>query len=242
MFKRNVLKIAALCMTLILTLSCTVFAAENPAATENDSKTKCRDGCMKQKGHGGGGFKTLIYQLGLSKADLDKASETGKTIFDLAKDKGFTADQVRSMLIKNNTEAINKALADGKLTKNQADSAVKNMTEWVSKWDGSIHKRTGDHKGMFIGSSVMKELGLTEEELINASNSNKSIYDLAKEKKGLTPEQVKDLIIKSKTNRINEKVKEGKMSKEEADKIITGIKTKIGTWDGKINIPKDTNQ
>jgi len=93
------------------------------------------------------------------------------------------------------------------------------------------HKR-GPGKCKKLAS--IKELGLTEEEIINARNSGKTLFDLAKEKKGLTPEQVRSILIKTKTDAINKKVAEGKITKEKADMILPKMKSRIENWDGSL--------
>jgi len=95
--------------------------------------------------------------------------------------------------------------------------------------------KNGLHKGMHLKKlASIKELGLTEEELIAGSKANKTIFDLAKEKKGLSPDQVKTIIIKSRTEDINKKVSEGKITKEKAEIIIPKMKNRIGKWDGSL--------
>lgn len=102
------------------------------------------------------------------------------------------------------------------------------------------------NKGMhFKKLASIKELGLTEEEIRAGDKANKTIFDLAKEKKGLTPDQVKSIIIKSRTEAINKKVSEGKITKEKAEEIIPKMKARIEKWDGSLkphkHLPK-TNQ
>lgn len=87
------------------------------------------------------------------------------------------------------------------------------------------------HGGRF---KAFKELGLTEQDIEEARKSGKTIFDIAKEKKGLSPEQVKAIMIKSKTEAINKKVSEGKITKEKADEIIAKMKKRIENWDGKL--------
>lgn len=87
------------------------------------------------------------------------------------------------------------------------------------------------HKG-FIHPDTMKKLGITKDDMRSAKESGKSIFDIAKEKKGLSPNQVKNIIIEDKTNRINKKVEEEKITKEKADEIIIKMKSRIEKWDG----------
>ena len=94
------------------------------------------------------------------------------------------------------------------------------------------------YRHKFISPGVMKELGLEKEDIKALRESGASIFDVAKERKGLSPEEVKKIIIKDKTNRLNKKVEEGKMSKEKADSIITKMKSHIENWNGVLPSPK----
>ena len=102
------------------------------------------------------------------------------------------------------------------------------------------------HRGMsFKKLASIKELGLTEEEIIAGSKANKTLFDLAKEKKGLSSEQVKSILIKTRTEAITQKVSEGKITKEKAEVIIPKMKNRIENWDGSLKpykLPPKTNQ
>lgn len=58
----------------------------------------------------------------------------------------------------------------------------------------------------FEGLSSIKELRLTTEDIEAAKKSGKTIFDIEKEKNGMTPEQVRSIIIKAKTDDINKKL------------------------------------
>ncbi|GAA0719525.1 hypothetical protein GCM10008905_07690 [Clostridium malenominatum] len=93
--------------------------------------------------------------------------------------------------------------------------------------------KNGEHKHKgFIHPDTMEKLGITKDDMRLAKESGKSIFDIIKEKKGLSPKEAKNIIIEDKTNRINKKVEEGKMPKEKADEIIMNMKSRIEKWDG----------
>jgi lipoate-protein ligase A len=227
MLRGNPKKFTAFSLALLIGLSSTAIAKAASASEGAKAPTKTEAQKMNRGEHRKEEFNKLLNQLGLSKEDLDKARASNKTLFDLAKEKGYTPEQVREIMIKNKTESINKAVSEGKLTQEKADIILKGMKEKLSNWDGSFNK---GHKGFL----PLKELGLTEEDIAEARKSGKTIFDLAKEKKGLSPQQVKDIMIKSKTERINKKVSEGKLPKEKADEILSNMKSKIQNWDGTI--------
>ncbi|KAJ49674.1 hypothetical protein CTM_21843, partial [Clostridium tetanomorphum DSM 665] len=93
----------------------------------------------------------------------------------------------------------------------------------------------------FEGLSSIKELRLTTEDIEAAKKSGKTIFDIEKEKNGMTPEQVRSIIIKAKTDDINKKVTEGNLTREKADMIISKMKLNIERWDGNFKSAPKTN-
>ncbi|WP_315115161.1 hypothetical protein [uncultured Clostridium sp.] len=87
----------------------------------------------------------------------------------------------------------------------------------------------------FIDPTTMKELGLTIEDIRSAKESGKTLFDIAKEKKGLSEKEVREIIIKNKTEKIKKKVDEGKIPKEKADDILLKMRSNVEKWDGSLN-------
>lgn len=137
MFKKSCKKIAALALVFILGAGSPAFAKTITIPNKNTNAEKSMTmikGDFKEQG-----FEKLISDLDLTKEDLDKARNSSKTIFDLAKKKNnLSADEVREMLIKIDTENINKELDEGKLTKEKADEIISNMKTRIQNWDGKL--------------------------------------------------------------------------------------------------------
>lgn len=235
--------ITALSLSIMIALGSTAFAATNSTCNETKKPNKMMGMFKNKKAPGNDGCDQLTQKLGLTKEDIAAAKKSGKTLFDLAKDKGYTPDQVRNMLIEIRTECINEAVTSGKLTKEKADELISKAKEQVSKWDGSMKYFNHNDKNKNCEEFFpIKELGLTKEDIAAAKKSGKTIFDLAKEKKGMTPDQVKAALIKSETDEINKRVSEGKLTKEKADIIIEKVKERIEKWDGSLKPLKQHNQ
>ena len=84
-------------------------------------------------GGAGGDLSTAATALGLSEADLRTALESGKTLAQVAKDKGVSVDTLVSALVKAEKERIAKAVTDGKLTQAQADEQLADLTKRVTE-------------------------------------------------------------------------------------------------------------
>jgi len=76
--------------------------------------------------------EALAEKLGMTTDQLTKAFSDGKTILDLAADKGMTVKDYQTFIQETHVLAIDKALAAGVISQNQADAMKQNAA------DGSI--------------------------------------------------------------------------------------------------------
>lgn len=83
----------------------------------------------------------LLQNLGLTKEDVKAARKSGKSIIDLAKEKGKTLDQIKAAMIDAKTKAISEAIKDGKISKEEGDKKLTKIKDKISNWDGTVkHK------------------------------------------------------------------------------------------------------
>lgn len=140
--KRSIVKkLGALTLVLAIGGSSNAFAQGSNPNIKQDGTTKnieTKQDCPKEHGKEHRKHSKVFEEMGIKKEDIKNAKKSGKTMFDLAKEKGYTEAQVKEMIIKNRTEAINKAVEDGKLTREEADKKIVIMKEKVSKWDGTF--------------------------------------------------------------------------------------------------------
>lgn len=122
---------------------------------------------------------------------------------------------------------------------NPDSNEIKNPDKKIedSKDRTGCKERKNKHKN-FIDPATMKELGITNDDIRSARESGKTLFDIAKEKKGLSEKEVKEIIIKNRTERINKKVEEGKIPKEKADNILLKMRSNIEKWDGSLTSPR----
>jgi hypothetical protein len=71
----------------------------------------------------------LAEKLGMTTDDLTKQLNSGKTVLDLAADKGMTVKDFITMQEDVRVSAIDKALAAGVISRNQADAMKANKTD-----------------------------------------------------------------------------------------------------------------
>ncbi len=103
--------------------------------------------------------------------------------------------------------------------------------------EGNIISLNHHGDGPIYKAQILERFNLREEDLINAEKANKSFFDIAKAK-GFDDKEVRSIIIEEKYKIIDEKVKSGKLTKEEGDNIKVKVKESIEKWDGKLNPEK----
>jgi hypothetical protein len=138
-------KITALSMALALCAGITVNAATSLPPTENSNMEQTKveqkgehEKCKKKRHHGG--LYRTAKEIGITRGELRDAKENGKNFFELAKKKGYNEQQVKDIMIKNKTEALDKWVEKGKITKEEAKEMKEKIKERILKWDGSFKK------------------------------------------------------------------------------------------------------
>ncbi|NBD24356.1 hypothetical protein [Paenibacillus glycinis] len=129
-----------------------------------DNLDKTLDGQLpldRPKGMAGGkGFGVGIGKLdltasakllGLSEADLKKELESGKSLADVAKEKGVDAQTLIDAQKKSIVDGLTAAVKAGKLTQEQADKAIANAGVIAEKFVNGTHPKDGRFPRMHKG-------------------------------------------------------------------------------------------
>ena len=200
-------------------------------------------GCNKQgqmhKGPGmmrEQGAKILADLTGRDVESIKEDARTNhKPIREMAKDAGVY-DQFMAKHLELAKEHMNKAVADGKMTQEQADKMLQNMK------DGKhFGPKDGMHKHMMQGPGMMQaenakilaDLTGRDVESIkeDARTNHKPIREMAKDAGVYDQFMAKHLELAK--EHMNKAVADGKMTQEQADKMLQNMK------DGKHFGPKD---
>lgn len=184
-------------------------ASSTTGSSTGDAKQQT---IFQEKGkHGMFGHKEAVSQevldlLKLDRKTLQEKLSSGKTLAQVAEEQGVSRDTLKQTL----TDAFNKTLDE---QKKQFASNLDNMV------DGKLEKGGKFGFGMKQDlTEAAKLLGLTADELKTQLSSGKSLADIAKEKNV----DVQKLIDAQKTamvNSIDQAVKDGNMTQEQADKL-----------------------
>jgi hypothetical protein len=71
--------------------------------------------------------QSLAELFGMSTDELSQARQDGKTLNDLAEDKGLSEDQVLDTILQTRKQALQQAVEEGSLSQEQADSMLERM-------------------------------------------------------------------------------------------------------------------
>lgn len=147
MKKRNI--ISALALTLAIGMGATAYAASSDNNTSTTA-TRQRLGLGRITSMRGYDYITNILKnkLGLTDTDITKARNDGKTPYELATEKGMTQDQLKSALVEERTKAIDAAVANGTIAKEEGDSLKASLNTDMENCTGNFGQGQGQGKGM----------------------------------------------------------------------------------------------
>jgi uncharacterized protein YidB (DUF937 family) len=83
----------------------------------------------------------MAEALGISHDELEELLDQGKTMWQIAQEKGFTEEEFGELVVKARTEVLEKMVDDGVITQEQADwmkSRMDTMWDWMQQNGGSF--------------------------------------------------------------------------------------------------------
>ncbi|WP_409343069.1 hypothetical protein [Paenibacillus sp. MBLB4367] len=187
--------------------------------------------------------------LGIEESALRTELEAGKSLADVAQEKGVAVDTVIAALTKELNAKIDKTVEAGKLTAEQAATAKEKAAAQAKQAveqkglpgfgeGGRGHGKPGGEKFGFVavggkGASLDKAaevLGLSVEDLKKELKADKSLADVAKEK-GIAVDTLTAALIEERNAGIDKTVEAGKLTAEQAvtvkEKIAEQVKQAV---------------
>ncbi|RME62337.1 MAG: hypothetical protein D6790_06510 [Caldilineae bacterium] len=171
------------------------------------------------KGRRGGEdhLQAVADALGMTVEELQAAREEGKTLEEIAAEKGV---DLQAVMLEQAQEKLAQAVADGKLTQEEADQILERIQ------NGEQPGPFGPHRGHAGGpgqDALAEALGMTPEELHDALRSGQTLEEIAAEK-GVdleaVQEQIKADMLAQAQEKLAQAVADGKLTQEEADQIL----------------------
>lgn len=145
--------IITLTMTMAIGLGVTAYASTN--STQNTFKGAGLGRVTVMRGYDYV-EKILEDKLGLTEQQITEGLNSGKTMYDLAKEKGMTEDQFKAALLEEKNKAVDDAVAAGKITKEEGETIKANLKNNIDNCTGTPGTRQGR---MGIGKSQGRMMG-----------------------------------------------------------------------------------
>lgn len=133
----------ALTLTLILGVGGTVFATETTTNTKSNVAIHQALGMGRITGIRGYDYVTSVLKnkLGLTDKEITDGLSSGKTVYDLAKEKGMTEEQFQAALLEEKSKAIDEAVTKDTITKEQGDALKETLKTNMSSCTGNFGER-----------------------------------------------------------------------------------------------------
>ncbi|WP_143315160.1 hypothetical protein [Clostridium sp. HBUAS56017] len=116
--------IVTLAMAISIGLGVTAYAANAEATNNTTTCTQQRVGLSKVTGVKGYNYgeSVLKDKLGMTDNEISTGFNSGKTIYDMAKEKGMSEADFKKALLEEKSNAIDEAVSAGNITKAEGDS------------------------------------------------------------------------------------------------------------------------
>ncbi|MBC7222882.1 MAG: hypothetical protein H5T59_01160 [Anaerolineae bacterium] len=206
--KVKVFGIVALVALLVAAFGVTTAFAWGPRAGASGPAAGPALGPMGWGGRGGGfgprGFGgtpligVVAEELDMSVTDLVAELEAGKTLAEVAQEKGVALDTLVEAVVAPRAEALQQAVEEGRITQEWADLMLDHMRETV-EYQLTHPVDTPALLGWRAGygfqlSAIAEELGMTTDELVAELQDGKTVAQIAEEK-GVDLESLVDLVL-----------------------------------------------
>jgi hypothetical protein len=144
--------ITALALTMAVGMGATVYAASSDVTTASVQRL----GLGRITAMRGYDYISNILKnkLGLSDAEITKATNSGETLYSLAMEKGLTQDELKASLLEERTKAIETAVSKGTITKEEGETLKANLTANMENCTGNFGQAQGLGQGRGQGRGM----------------------------------------------------------------------------------------
>ena len=189
-------------------------------------------------------FDAAAKALGISSADLKAALDGGKTVAQVAQDKGVDVNAVITAVTDAANKAIDQAVTDGKMTADQAAQEKSEVAQHVTDFvNGVKHERGpgggGEHRGpkADVLAAAAGALNMSTDELKAALDGGKTVAQVAQDK-GVDVNTVIAAVTDAANTAIDQAVTDGKMTADQAAQEKTEVTQRVTDFVNKTKPPK----
>jgi uncharacterized protein YidB (DUF937 family) len=162
--------------------------------------------------------------LNLSADDLrSKLKDGNTTIAQVAQAQGVDLQTVIDAMVADATAHIDQAVQNGKLTADQANQRKSNLQDRITKLVKEA-KPKGEHGPKL--DAAAKALNLSADDLRSKLKDGKTLAQVAKDQ-GVDVQKVIDAMVTDATAHIDQEVKDGKLTADQANQRKSGLKDRI---------------
>ena len=196
---------------------------EDPAkASEEDKQiSETKSEIEQKRGKGRHLLGAVMESLGIEKADIAEGISNGSTLGEVAESNGIPTEDLISTITSIMTEKLNEAVAEGKITADEALTKADNIQERTQQMvNKPLNPKPGkdqDHKGKgrHLLGAVMESLGIEKADIAEGISNGSTLGEVA-ESNGIPTEDLISTITSIMTEKLNEAVAEGKITADEA--------------------------
>jgi uncharacterized protein (DUF433 family) len=173
--------------------------------------------------------------------ELREALASGQTIAELAEAQGVPLQDVADALVAAETERLQQAVEDGRLTQEEAVERLalmeENILERLESGERGLLGGPGGPRGMGGPGKpggphiehldvIAEVLGMTPDEVREAVSGGQTIAELA-EAQSVPLQDVADALVAAEAERLQQAVEDGRLTQEEADKRLALMEENI---------------
>ncbi|HUG13640.1 MAG TPA: hypothetical protein VMM78_01370 [Thermomicrobiales bacterium] len=190
-------------------------------------------------GLGGGGLALALCAVLLSGAVFAQEGEDGETsrgqafIERLAVKLGLTTEELQSAVQETQTDMVEEAVANGRITEEQAAE----MRERIEEGSGGFGFMRRHHHGPFHGhgrlamrvlsvNTIADELGISKAELRQQLAGGSTLVEVI-EANGSTVDAIVAAIVEDTATRLEQAVANGRMTQEQADAFLADLPARL---------------
>jgi|GEM_PF-1779507 len=222
------------------------ISAQGPDTTPGTGECVCNCGgglTPREAGRWGyqayGQADAVAEQLGMTVDEMTAALQDGKSVADLAAEKGVALDTIVEALLAPRREALATAVANGRITQERADTMLAEMQENITEHlqQPGLPMGQGPAGQMMRAQRVgwqmhgqldliAETLGMTQEELQTALQDGKTVAQVAEEK-GVALDTLVEALLAPRRTALADRVAAGDLTQAEADEMLTRMQENI---------------
>ena len=218
-------------LLIALSVAATLAIGGIAMAAADDYKSSCRPGGpgIHHKGDFRGGMQAfqqdhakLLDLLKMDEAAFRTEIRSGKTLATIGQERGVSQQQLQSFLQERMTQRLDQMVKDGRITADRAETMKANMATHVDRMmNGTmpIREGKGPRSGQHgvVGEKLQTLLKMDADTFRAERQAGKTLADMATER-GVSVQELKDVITAARTERIDQMVKDGRIT---ADRAVT---------------------